>query len=846
MGKRLTQFIGPRVSPAWPVFWILGLGFWGGVLWLVVAGYHKTPELPFTPAPAAPPAQPEAAAPNAEAPWDLPMEPLLPSDHFAALRRRELWRGLQRGVRAFWAEALRGAFIAFTGVEPREPLDLLEGATFVRQADGTTFVLANGIVVPPLSAAAYRAVQDRLPPSQQSVLDTKFFWLLQRNPGLPLIAHGLQQGQYLGLLEAGRFNTDAYYRDVFFPQLFAAAAAAEVDTAAVLPLVEVHLVTLADAFFQRLEEVPSGVVHSFNKHELALTNQQYLLRAFLGTPLEAQARLEAIRQVEQPEIKADYTESPTTSTTIVLGRLPLPTPTAAEDTPGVHALSIAYLRSQGISLFPLPVEQAAADYQGRLRQQTRWEQQHLAQIEALAAHYPTLLAAMGQFEDEGFWHSIGLPPTLNRQSVAQLDTTRLLGIYATRHEGLSKGLPAAASYALARADLIEFWQANKAGLEQQQRLQLFLSDQALNPRLWSVLRRRAPQLAPEIRSIQASLRQLNQAYRQTMASEAHFFRLLQYHDLDVSTDAFTLLTVALAKRLNDLAAAQLRPRDPQDPQYLQFVRGLMPFLRDMPDLNIPWGDGRRIKKYGQNYLVPDLMALTPEAAPVLTAIGQLHHSMVSQNDLNLWDFTTLARLMSTSFNLSVGHSPTALSAEQAALLPLVAKYRSELKQIAGADGLVGTNVLHGLGLLDYRIATWPNGRRADQQAVAPSDSLLRSLMLPTAAGQVKDPVKLLLSGSPEVVLSKELVLQHSPVFTAREDGSLDLAFVVGEHRLTVPGYSRHFNAVYAPAYMSRIAIPPYPGPAYAEALNQVIRRSHALYSGYTPREMALPGELVGW
>ncbi|MBD0269116.1 MAG: hypothetical protein ICV77_12585 [Cyanobacteria bacterium Co-bin8] len=43
--------------------------------------------------------------------------------------------------------------------------------------------------------------------------------------------------------------------------------------------------------------------------------------------------------------------------------------------------------------------------------------------------------------------------------------------------------------------------------------------------------------------------------------------------------------------------------------------------------------------------------------------------------------------------------------------------------------------------------------------------------------------------------------------------------------------------------MARINLPPYAGAAYAEALNQVIQRSHALYGGYTPRDMSLPEPL---
>ncbi|MBD0334289.1 MAG: hypothetical protein ICV62_02270 [Cyanobacteria bacterium Co-bin13] len=836
-----------RLIQSFPA-WLAKLGLVGALLCLAaVVGRDyinsalTAPDDPLQSVPS-PPSQ--AAAPDVPAQATDPSSQLPSVNRFAEERRWELLKGIQKGVQAFWAEVKWGGFIALTGVEPRAQIELLEGVTFLKQADGTTYVLPNGTTVPPLSAAAYSAIQNALPPNQQGVLDTKFFWLLQRNPALPLIAQGLQQGEYLRFLEAGRFNTDAYYQEVFFPKIFTAAAAAGVEIAAVLPLIEVHLVTLSDAFFQQLELEQSGEVHSFHKYELALTNQQYLLRAFLGTPLEAQARLEAIKRVEQAAVKANYTGSPTTSTTIVLGRLPLPTPTAAEDTPGVHALSITHLREQGISLFPPEVEQAAADYQVRLRQQHRWEQQHLALIEALTAHYPAILAAVDQFEEDRFWQSIGFTHSFDRRSVAQLDTTRLLGIYATRHEGLSKGISATASYKLARADVIRFFRDNSAGLGERERLQLFLSDQALNPQLWQVLKRRAPQLQPEIQAIQASLTQLNQGYQQTTAAEARFFRVLQAHNLDISTDAFTLLTVALARRLSDLAEAQFKPANRQDPQYLQFVRGLMPFLRDMPDMNTHWGDGSWIKKYGQNYLVPDLMALAPEEAPVLSAIGQLHFNMVSQNDLNLWDFATLAQVMATSFNLSVGHSPAALSAEQVALLPLVAKYRSELKRIAGADGLVGTNALHGLGLLDYRIASWPNSRRpAELTLPAATVSSIRGLILPTAASQSKDPVQLLLDGGLEAALSKELVLQHSPEFIAQADGSLDLSFTLDGNRLTVPAFSKHFNAVYSPAYMARIALPPYGGAAHAAALNQVIQRSYALYGGYTPKDMALPEPL---
>ena len=81
-----------------------------------------------------------------------------------------------RGKDAFLAEVQKGGFVALTGVEPRRPIRLLEGATYSIASDNSiTFVLSNGVVVPPLSRNGYEAVRSTLPPEQRYVLDDKFF-----------------------------------------------------------------------------------------------------------------------------------------------------------------------------------------------------------------------------------------------------------------------------------------------------------------------------------------------------------------------------------------------------------------------------------------------------------------------------------------------------------------------------------------------------------------------------------------------------------------------------------------------------------------------------------------------
>lgn len=773
------------------------------------------------------------------------LEPKQVATPLAQSSSSPLIQGLKQGTAAFLAATETGAFIELTGVYPRQSINLLEGATFTNSPEGTTFVLPDGTVVPPLSLSGYEAAKTLLPPSQQTVLDDKFFWLLQTNPTLPLIAAGLETGDYRQYVHQGRFNTDAYYREIFFGQIFWAAQVANLHMAEVLPLVEIHLVTLQDAFFRNLDLMDAGTVLSFRKYEMALTNRQYLLRSLMGTPLEARARLKAIDLVEQ--VKADYVESPTTSTTITLGRLPLPTPTAAEDTVGVHALSIAHLHDAGIVLFPTAVTQTALAYRDRYRATQAQETALMQAITDLCdQHGSEILDAIDRFQNDRFWRQIGIGHQLDVRSVSQMDTGHLLGIYATRHEGLSKGLPAAESYPPARRSLLQFFQNNAYGLDDAHLLQIFLSDQALNPDLWAVLRKRSPDLAAEITAIATQLDPLEQAYQQNAIAEAQVFQRLQEYDLDISTEAFSLLTVALARRLSDLAYGQFQPSDRYDPNYLQFIRGVFPFMRDMPDMNIQWGDGHQIKRYGlENYLVPDLMALQADEAPVLTAIAHLRHRMVSQNDLNAWDFTTLVQLLSTSFNLSDDNDPSSLSAAQLDLLPLVAKYRSELKQIAGADGMVGTNVMHGMGQQDYRIPSWPQARHPGHpRSIAVTAASLHTILPSVAIGQIPSLLEILTADSGQLALSKRLVLQHNPEFTATGDGTLSLTFDgVASDRLTLTHVNRHFTALYSPLLMTRVALPPVAGPVEAGALNRLITQTQATYGGYTPPQLGLPEPL---
>jgi hypothetical protein len=738
-----------------------------------------------------------------------------------------------------------GGFVALTGVEPRSPITLLEGATFTQDALGVTFVLSDGTVVPPISQPGYRALRRTVPADQRWVLDDKFFWFLQRNPALPLIAAGLERGEYRHLLQNGVFDSDRYYAGPFLGHVFWAADQANVPLAELMPLVEVHLLTLEYAYFQGLDTTPAGTVHSFNQQELSLTTLQYLMRALVMTPLEPWAKLEAIERVEAPEVKVNHTGSDATSTTIALGRLPLPTPTAAEDTPGAHALSIAHLVEQGIHLFPADVESAAVAYKTRYQRQLAAEDQLLQMLRDLAqSSTGPVLQTLGHYQADRVWSAIGLTPSLDRHSVASMDTTSLLGIYAVRHESMQP-LTAAQSYPLARQDYLKFFRTNAPALSEADLLLVLLSDQAFNPLLWAYLKRHQSTTREEITAIQAQVQQLEADYRALALQEALVFRQLQAHGLDISTEAFSLLSVATAKRLGDLVYAQFQPEDRYAPDYLRFSRGLIPYLRDMPSLDAQWGRGPTIKRYGlSNYVVPDLMALTPERSPTLSAIGELWFRLVSDNQLNRWDFNTLAQLMATAHNLAVNHPPSALPAQQISFLPLVAAYQPQLSRISGVDGANASSVLHGQTLQDFRLSGWPAGRTPGPTTLTSINPAVVQQIFPTVAGdRIPALIHHLSSGSGEITLAPSLLLLGNPEFLPRPDGALDLAFDFDHQRLIFPEVSRHFNALYAPAYMTRIALPREPGPNYAAAVNQVIGRSQALYGGYLPPDMILPEPL---
>ncbi|NER78256.1 MAG: hypothetical protein F6K42_01510 [Leptolyngbya sp. SIO1D8] len=746
-------------------------------------------------------------------------------------------------------------FISVTGVYPRQPLSLLEEANFHNKENGTTFVMSDGTRVPPLSYETYQAVKQSLPSNQQAVLDEKLFWLLQRNPALPLIANGLQKGHYQKFIQGEQFNTDAYYKEVFFRQLFTVAKQADVELKILRPLVEIHLVTLDASYFEGLENEPEGVVKSFYQNEIDLTNKQYLLRSLIQSPLESIVRFLAVQYVE--DVKADYTLTADTSTTITQGRLPLPTPTAAEDTPGAHAIAIAHLNQAEINLFPLDVGQAAMRYRNQFQINYELEQELINHVNQLTQdHAAEILKAIEGFTQNRFWRQIGITRNLGLKSVHQLDTSRMLGIYATRHEGLTPKLRAYQSYRKAVKDLTYLYRNNPLQFDDEERLQLFLSDQILNRHLWQILEKRLPKLRPELTQIQQTRSRLESAYQKAAGLEADFFKQLQIHDLDISTEAFVLLSVAMARRFTDLAEAELNPENPQDPNYLTFVQGMIPFQRDMPDMNVQWGDGREVKRYGlENYLVPDLMALHSRDAPMLRAIAHLYRKMEQAGDLEPWDFETLVKLISTACNLSVGKNPATLPAEQAVLLPLVVKYQSELKQITGADGMVGTSILHGLGAQDFRIASWPEGRQPNPAHNFEDIKATLAEMGPKLTDvKSTELTDILTRGSSELSLSLKLVLQHEPKFIAREDGRLDLTlkfkrgglwrFCIWDVcRVKLEGINYHFQTVFSPIYMSSIVLPKNANQQDAAALNQVIADSHAIYGGYTPAQLELPDSL---
>ena len=759
----------------------------------------------------------------------------------------DLLQGWRYGKEAFLAEIQRGGFIALTGVEPRQPIRLLEGAQYTIAADNSiTFMLSNGTVVPPLSKAGFEAIKNTLPVPQQAVMDEKFYWHLQRNPAMPLIAAGLEQGEYDALVSNQVFDTDTYYLETFLGYLFWAAQKANVPLQELMPLVETHLTTLEFPYLREADlAVESGVVHSFYKYEQELTNKQYLMRSLLDTPLESWARLEAIQQVEAETTKQEYTDAATTSTTVSLGRLPLPTPTAAEDTPAVHALNIAHLAQQDIDLFTDDLEQAAIQYRQLYQRQLNQEDFLRQQLQALAEqHGLAILRTLKNYYNEEFWLKIGLTEELNRQSVNQMDTSRLLGIFATRVEGVTR-LNAGESYPLAKEHFVTFFQQNSPGLSETRLLTVLFCDQAFNPRFWRTLKRFQPEQAVEINEIQAAIGQLEKAYADAAAQESVVFRLLQKHNLDITTEAFSLLSVAMAKRLSDLMYEEFQPGDRDHPNYLNFTRALYPFIRDMPDLNMQWGSGQDIKRYGfDNYVVPDLMALTSDQAPTLSAMGDLWFKMVSNSDLDRWDANKFIKLLNTSYNLSANYPPARLPAEQVALLPLVEKYRPELKRIAGADGSNAPTVLHGLSRLDFRIAPWPRDRGPVPPRITRiNPAALKPLFPALSEGDLDNLIWRLSNHSGEVSLALPLILLTDPLFVKRDDGAVDMLFELDGRQMVFPEFSRHFEAIYSPAYLTRIALPREPNQAYVDALNQVIHRTHALYGGYTVEPMVLPAPL---
>ncbi|MGF1461046.1 MAG: hypothetical protein ACFBSG_18710 [Leptolyngbyaceae cyanobacterium] len=762
-------------------------------------------------------------------------------------RLPDLWQGLRRGQAAFWAEFQQGGFAALTGVEQRRPIRLLEGATYtIGQDNGITFTLANGVVVPPISRQGYEAIRATLPPDEQTTLDDKLFWHLQRNPAIPLIASGLGRGEYEELISNKVFDTDTYYLKPFLGYLFWAAQKADVSLQELLPLVETHLITMEFPYLRETNLAQSsGVVHSFYKYEQELTNKQYLMRSLLATPLEPWARLEAIAQVEASTTKQDYTDTGSTSTTISLGRLPLPTPTAAEDTPAVHALNITHLARQGIDLFPPDLVESALIYRQVYVQRLDLEETLRQQLAALAEDRGVpILTAINNYYDDGFWQAIGLGETLNQQSVNQMDTSRLLGIYATRLESITSH-SAADSYPLARDHFVTFFQKNSAGLPESQLLTLLFCDQAFNPRFWRSLKRRQPELAPEINDIQNAIAQLEQGYLAAATQEAEVFRQLQGHQLDMTTEAFSLLSVAMAKRLSDLVYEEFQPGDRKHPDYLKFTQAIYPFLRDMPDLNMQWGSGQNIKRYGlDNYVVPNLMALEAAEAPTLAAMGDLWFKLVSNGDLARWDRDTFMRLLSTGFSLSSNQPPARLPPDQLNLLALADKYRPELKRVTGADGNSAPSVLHGLSHLDFRVEGWPETRAPLSPRSRRLDASILRELFPTLSSDDIDNLNWRLSDySGEISFSLPMVLLLNPLFVQRADGAVDLLFELEDQQLTFPRISHHFESIYVPAYMTRVALPREPDAAYVSALNQMVRTSHAMYGGFTAMPMTLPSPL---
>lgn len=608
------------------------------------------------------------------------------------------------------------------GLPLRHPIPLVEGATYSFRADGAWFTLADGTVVPPLSATAYAQAQARYASAVQPGLDRKFFWFLQTSPYLTAIAADLEQGRLRGYVQGQRFNTDAFFLERFMPAYAASSAAAGLDPAEALWMLNHSLRTLQDPLLKGPDAAPitsgSGAVGSFWQGEQALSMQQLVVRRYLGqrgqpgdwVRFGLLAKIDASLTTVHRQLTSS-TEAMTKVSKVTFG---------AEEGAIAHALAI--LRFPAGQVYGAPLREMAQAIAANEAQKQALRQQITADLIQISRdHSPDLAPTLARWlAAEG--------DALSPATAAHLNGSNTLSVMVDRYE--KAGYPLDLAHRHSRQLLQRWLQAGPdAGLavgpevggevdldlgiamdpERYQNLVFaLLKDYSFRSRLWHHLGRHHPALRPQFRAVAANLATYRHLAEEGAVLHEQLYRAMVTEGHDIGVDAAIHHAVGFQAHLSALLDQALQPPDPADPRYRAFRRSLAMYLREAPDIATYGGRQAPLRLYGQEMLnLPELIALEGGAAPRLEALAQLYREARQANLVAEWDRVGFQRILLLGALLAAGAERENLPPDLAAVGWPSDPFRERLLTVVGGNGIRAEATRLGVQSHDYRVPFQP-------------------------------------------------------------------------------------------------------------------------------------------
>ena len=719
------------------------------------------------------------------------------------------------------------------GVRRRQPIDLLEGATFVKDARGTTYTLNNGVTVPPVSRGAFDAAVANLPPELRKAANGYLFENLKQNPYVPVIAAEMQSGKLM--LSGKQFDSDGYLLNRLMPML-----AEGFQTSASSPSGWINgfiysMATLREPLIKGdLKTATSGTASSFKMNELDLSNKQVITQRLLGAPskilgavyLEGMSSFESNdRGPQNPQTK----RFPRTSGVVfynALGRIPQ-VAIGTEETPTMFAKAIHDMPDK--RHFSPQMQNYSSQVISHLGKVQSEEKNLLSDLAVLSQKHTPAIGQTFFSNTLTSLERLGLGKQLDSKAVTLVPGT-MLAVYASHHE--RQGYPLAESYRRARNDVARFYQNNEARLSPAELSKRFLKDNLWNDKTWSLLADQHPEMSNDINKIRDRIKTLNSLYGAGVNLNLKIHDQMIIDDLDISTKSLTYLgpsTVAHAEKLVD-QAFQPSPSEKVDPNYQKFRQSLAMYLREAAPSHHIEGDPNNINRAGyENTAVPNLMAPSGSIGPMLRSLRSLYMAMKNQGDIKGWHFETMQKVVLYGAMASAGVDPSSMASELRAVEPLVRKYQNQVKQVVGARGYEDNGVLFGLlvndklipGFKDWRV---PRIDSKKQRQNIKSLSSLNEAKVPDL--DLKD---LFFPKSHIPALTNGLIAEGDPKFLV-VDGRVDMQLTLNGQLQVFKGVNRAIPEFFVPALMDTVSLQGQPQ-VVADRLNDAVRLTHAMMGG---------------